>query len=119
MYCYLIYIKLELFKGKKILTNFLLSMNIIFVGKILVLMNSKNHTVEQAREFLRREALNEICSVPDYNKFHDQIFCVFAKYGLLLTAKEEGFFSGDEWSNPDPRDVLIKRVKQFLDKHIR
>ena len=94
-------------------------MNIIFVGKILGLMNTKHHTVEQAREFLRQEALNEICSVSDYDKFHDQVFCVFAKYGLQLTAKERCFFSGDEWSNPDYRDELIKRVKQFLDKHIK
>jgi len=94
-------------------------MSIILIGNILGLMNTKHHTVEQAREFLRQEALNEICSVSDYSKFHDQVFCVFAKYGLQLTAKERGFFSGDEWSNPDCRYLLIIRVKQFLDKHIR
>lgn len=94
-------------------------MDIIFVGKILGLMNSKHHTVEQAREFLRQEALNEICSVSDFNKFNDIVFCVFLKYGLGFTAKEERFFSGDEWSNPDCKDELIKRVKLFLNRHIR
>lgn len=94
-------------------------MDIILIGKILISMSSKKYTKEQAREFLKQQALNEICSVSDYNKFNDQIFCVFLKYGLQLNAKEEGFFSGDEWSNPDCRDLLIKRVKQFLDRYIR
>jgi len=93
-------------------------MDIIFIWEILGLMSSKHYTKEQAREFLRQEALYEICSVSDFNKFYDKIFCVFLKYGLGLTAKEEIFFSGDEWSNPDCRDVLIERIKQFLDKHI-
>lgn len=82
-------------------------------------MSSKHYTPKQAREFLRQEALTEICSVSDYNKFRDQVFCVFAKYGLQLEAKKEEFFSGAEWSNPDGRDALIEKVKQFLNKHIR
>ena len=94
-------------------------MEIIFNGEILGLMSSKHYTKEQAREFLRQCALNEICSVSDYHKFNDKVFCVFLKYGLQLKAKEEGFFSGDEWSNPDCRDELIKRAKQLLDKHIK
>ena len=94
-------------------------MNIIFVGKILVLMNSKNHTIEQAREFLKDEALKEISEVSDFTRFHTRVFCVIAKYGFQLEAKEEGLLTGDEWSNLDCRDELIKRVKQFLDKHIK
>ena len=82
-------------------------------------MNIKHHTKEQAREFLRQEALNEICSVSDFNKFTDQVFCVFLKYGLGFTAKEEGFFFGDEWNNPNCRDLLIKKVRRFLSKHIK
>jgi len=54
-------------------------MNIIFVGKILVLMNSKNHTIEQAREFLKDEALKEISEVSDFTRFHTRVFCVIAK----------------------------------------
>ncbi len=82
-------------------------------------MSSKHYTPEQAREFLRQEALSEICSVSNFNKFTDKIFCFFAKYGLQLEAKKEEFFSGAEWSDPDSKEVLIKKVKQFLDKHIR
>ena len=81
-------------------------------------MSNIHHTKEEAREFLKQEALNEICSVSDYHKFHDQVFCVFAKYGLQLAGKEEKFFSGDEWNDPDSKEALIKKVKQFLDEHI-
>ena len=85
---------------------------------VLVLMSNIQHTKEEAREFLKQEALNEICSISDYRKFRDRVFCVFAKYGLQLAAKDENFFSGDDWTNPDSRDALIKKVKRFLDKHV-
>lgn len=76
------------------------------------------HTKEQAREFLIQEALNEINENSDFSKFNSDVFCVLAKYGLNLKAEGENFFSGDEWSNPSQRDILIKRVEQFLIKNI-
>ena len=82
-------------------------------------MSSKPLKKEQAREFLKQCALNEISENTDFTHFYRSVFCVFAKYGLQLTAKKEEFFSGDEWSNPNCRDVLIEKVKQFLNKHIR
>ena len=82
-------------------------------------MNIKHHTKEQAREFLKQEALKEINKKSDFTGFHGRVFGVIAKYGLQLEAKEEGLLTGEEWSNPDCRDELIMRVKQFLDKHIR
>jgi len=77
------------------------------------------HTKEEARNFLVQNALNEIFEVTDFSKFYTKVFCVFANYGLLMKAKEEDFFSGDEWSSPSQRENLIKRVEQFLVKHIR
>ena len=56
-------------------------------------MNSYKFTKEQAREFLKQEALNEIDYSSDFSKFLGPIFCVVAKYGLQLEAKEEGFFN--------------------------
>jgi len=82
-------------------------------------MNNTNHTKEQAREFLKQEALKEIFEITDFTRFHTRVFCVFAKYGLQLTAKEEGLLSGDEWSNPECKDDLVKRVERFLDRHIK
>jgi len=51
--------------------------------------------------------------------FHTRVFYVIAKYGLQLKAKEERLLSGAEWRNPARRDVLIKKVEQFLGKHIK
>ena len=82
-------------------------------------MNKINHTKEQARVFLIREALKEISELSEFTKFHTRVFCVIANYGLQLEAKEEGLLSGDEWSNPAFKDILMKKVEQFLDKYIK
>ena len=82
-------------------------------------MNIKTHIKEQAREFLKQEALKEIYEINDFNRFHTRVFCVIAKYGLQLNAKIENLLSGDEWSNPACKEMLIKRVELFLDKHIK
>jgi len=82
-------------------------------------MVSNRFTKEQAREFLKQDALKEINKKSDFTGFHDRVFCVVAKYGFQLKAKEEGLLSGDEWSNPACKDILMERVKQFLDKHIK
>ena len=82
-------------------------------------MDPNKFTKEQAREFLKQEALKEISEVTNFSLFHRRVFCVIAKYGMQLEAKEEGLLSGDEWSNPACNDVLVKRVEQFFDKHIR
>ena len=71
-------------------------------------MNIINHTKEQAREFLKQEALKEISEISDFTRFQTRAFCVIAKYGLQLDAKKEEIFSGDEWSNPDSIEILIE-----------
>jgi len=82
-------------------------------------MSSKNHTIQQAREFLKQEALKEISEISDFTLFKTRVFCVIAKYGLQLDAKREEIFSGDEWSKPDSIKILIKKIEQFLDRHIK
>lgn len=81
-------------------------------------MDGNNFTKEQARAFLRREALKEITAFSDYSRFFTRVFCVFAKYGLLSTARQEELLSGDEWNDPDCKDFLLQKIKGFLDKHI-
>ena len=81
-------------------------------------MNNSIHTKEQARAFLKNEALKEITAVSDFSYLHSKDFCVFAKYGLLSTAKQEELLSGGEWSDPDCKDFLLQKIKGFLDKHI-
>lgn len=82
-------------------------------------MTITNHTKEQAREFLKQEALKEITKDSNFAGFYTRVFYVMAKYGLQLKAKEDNFFSGDEWNDPASMDVLIEKVKQFLDIHIK
>ena len=111
-------------KGKReaqirVLKKFYLSIDIILIVNSLILMIITHHTKGQAREFLKQEALKEISEVSDFTLLHTRVFYVIAKYGLQLTAKEEGLLSGDEWSNPDCKAILMKRVVQFFDKHIK
>ena len=87
--------------------------------KFIILMNNTIHTKEEAREFLKQEALKEIIGISDFTKFHNRVFCVIANYGFQLEAKEERLLSGVEWSDPACKDMLIKRVEQFLDKHLK
>ncbi len=82
-------------------------------------MDGNRFTKEQALEFLKQEALKEISEVSDFTRFHTRVFCVVAKYGMQIKAKEEGLLSGDEWSNPASKDILMKRVIEFFDKHIK
>ena len=81
-------------------------------------MKEVTRTKEEARRFLIQHALNEICEVSDFSKFHTRVFCVFAKLGLSLDAKKDNFLSGSEWSNLAQKDILIKRVEHFLIEHI-
>ena len=39
-------------------------------------MKVKMHTKEQAREFLKQEALKEIHEKNDFNRFHTRVFCI-------------------------------------------
>ena len=82
-------------------------------------MNNINHTSEQARQFLKQQALNEIYDISDFSSFYRSTYYIVAKFGLQLKAKEDELFSGDEWYDPARKDVLIKRMEQFLNKYIK
>ena len=94
-------------------------MDIILRSNSLILMSSNNHTKEQAREFLKQHALNEISDITDFTRFHTRVYYIVAKYGLQVKAKEDQFFSGDEWDNPACKAALIKKTEQFLDRYIK
>ncbi len=82
-------------------------------------MNSLQYTKEQAREFLKQEALKEIKGCKDFTKLQGRAFCVVAKYGLQLEAKKEGLLTGDEWNDPDCVDLLVEKIELFFDKHFK
>lgn len=60
-------------------------------------MNNINHTKEQAREFLKQEALKEINGYADFTKFQGRTFCVVAKYGLQLEATIQNKIYVEKW----------------------
>jgi len=82
-------------------------------------MTAISNKVKQARWSLIQHALDEIYNVPDYSNFYSNTFCVIAKFGLQLKAKEERLFGTGDWHNPECRDELIEKVKVFLIKYIR
>jgi len=79
-------------------------------------MNTK---IEQARNLLVQLALEEICSESDFSDFLGHAYCAIAKLGLQLKAKEEDLFEGKEWSNPQCKEQLIAKLKEFLIRHIK
>ena len=83
-------------------------------------MNKKNSKIEQARNLLVQLALDEIYSEENFNYFYRHVYYVIAKLGLLRKAEEEQLFSEKkEWSNPEYKGYLIKKLKEFLVRHIR
>ena len=82
-------------------------------------MTGKSDKVNQARWSLIQHALDEVCNVPEYSNFRSNTFCVIAKFGLQLKAKEEKLFETGDWYNPECRGELIERVEAFLINYIR
>ena len=83
------------------------------------LMTGKSDKVKQARWSLIQHALDEICNVPEYSNFRSNTFCVIAKLGLQLKAKEEELFETGDWHNLDGRDNLTEKIRDFLIQHIK
>ncbi|MFW9874011.1 MAG: hypothetical protein ACFFG0_12965 [Candidatus Thorarchaeota archaeon] len=79
----------------------------------------KESKVEQARRELIQEALDEIYKVSDYSNLYTNTFCVIAKFGLQLKAKEEKLFEEGDWDDPQYQDEFIRKIEEFLNKHIR
>ena len=63
-------------------------------------------------------ALNEIIDVKYHYEFSRRVFCVIAKLGLQMDAKRENLFLSEEWSNPEKKEDLIRRIEKFLVKYI-
>ena len=82
-------------------------------------MYQKSDKVKQARRSLIQHAFDEISNIPNYSNFRRNTFFVIAKLGLQLKAREEKLFDTDDWHDPECRDELTKKIREFLVKHIR
>ena len=83
------------------------------------MMNRDNPKYIHARKVLVQDAMDEFIHKKDYKDFSRSAFCAIAKFGLQLDAKQENLFDSEEWSNPERRVDLIRRIESFLVKHIR
>ena len=75
--------------------------------------------INKARRLLIDSALDDICSVDNFNDFYRHAYYIIAKLGLQRKAKEEQLFTGSEWSNPQCKEYLMQRLKNFLIRYIR
>lgn len=75
--------------------------------------------IKQIRRECVESTLEDIINVPAYSSFHSHAYCKLMHLGLLLKAEEECLFDKEEWSNPEKRDDLIKKIESFLTRHIR
>jgi len=83
------------------------------------LMTAKGDEVKRARWSLIHHAFDEICNVPRYSNFRSNAFYVIAKLGLQMKAREEKLFDTDDWHDPECKDELTEKIREFLIKHIR
>jgi len=82
-------------------------------------MTQKSEGVKEARNSLIQHLFEEICRGKEYSDFYSHVYCVIAKVGLQLKAREEGLFEAGDWTNSEYKQELIERAHQFLVKHIR
>jgi len=74
---------------------------------------------EQKRRDFLEEVVDEIRNVPPNDDFYLRAFYTVAKFGLQLKAKQEKLFENEDWNNFNCRDELIKKIEEFLERHIK
>jgi len=82
-------------------------------------MYHKSEAVKQARRELIQQTLDKICETQDFNDLKRTTYVVLAHLWLHKKAEEENLFKAEEWSSSKSRDELIKKIKEFLIRHIR
>ena len=82
-------------------------------------MVSKSDRCEQAKRELIQQAMDKICEKRDFSDFKRRAYVVLTHLWLHIKVEKENLFKAEEWSNPECRDELRKRIKCFLIKHIQ
>ena len=82
-------------------------------------MYEKIKAVKQARRELIQQTLVKICKTREFRELKTNIYVVLAHLWLHKKAEEENLFKAEEWLNPECREELIKKIREFLIKHIR
>jgi len=82
-------------------------------------MYEKSEAVKQARRELIQQTLDKIYEIRDFSDLKKRTYVVLAHLWLHKRAEGENLFKAEEWSNSECRDELIKKIREFLIRHIR
>lgn len=82
-------------------------------------MYERSEAVKQTRRELIQQTLDKISGTRDFSELKRATYVVLAHLWLHKIAEEEKLFRLEEWSNPEYRDELLKKIGKFLIRHIR
>ena len=82
-------------------------------------MSHKSEAVIKARQDLIQQTLDKIIKVPDFSELKTTTYVVLSHLWLHRIAEQENLFKLEEWSNLECRNELIKKIEEFLIRHIR
>jgi len=82
-------------------------------------MTQTSDAIKKARMALIQQTLDKICKVRDIRELKTSTHVILMHLWIHKKAEEESLFEGDEWAHPECRDELLKKIKEFLEKHIR
>ncbi|HEC37712.1 hypothetical protein LCGC14_2277680 [marine sediment metagenome] len=78
---------------------------------------SKDSELKRAQ--FTQEILDDIRNVPNYCSFYSHVFSRIAALGLQMKAKKERLFENEDWSDLENRDVLMRKIEEFIIKYTR
>ena len=82
-------------------------------------MYETSEPIKKARRELVQQTLDKIIETWDFSELKRTTFVGLAHLWLHKIAEKEHLFKLEEWSNPDCRDELTKKIEEFLIRHIR
>ena len=82
-------------------------------------MYEKSEALQQARRELIQQTMDKICEPRNFRDLKSTTYVVLSHLWLHKRAEQENLFNAEEWSNPECRDELIKRIREFLIRNIR
>lgn len=82
-------------------------------------MTQKSEAVIRARKELIQQTLEKICKKKEFNELRVHTRVVLMHLWLHNKAEEEGLLKLPEWNNPENREDILKKIKEFLIKHIK
>ncbi len=82
-------------------------------------MYEKSEAVKRARRELIQQILDKICKTQNFSELRTTTYVVLMHLWLHIKAEEERLFKGEEWLHPECRNVLLKKIEEFLVRHIR